>query len=77
MFSTLGALSSLSGHLTHQTTHATTEVGNREHGGLGYGHTQASTSSDPHASRTKSYMDLLYSKDHPTQVCTSFELRDI
>lgn len=42
------------------------ELGNRDHGGLGYGHTQASTSGDPHASRMDSYIDLLYSEDHPT-----------
>ena len=75
MLSTLGELSSLLGHLTQQTTHAATEVANREHGGSSYRDTQASTSGDAHASRMGSHLDLLYSEDRPTQVCSYFELK--
>lgn len=75
MLSTLGALSSLSGHLTQQTTHTATEVANTEHGGSSYRDTQTSTSGEAHASGVGSYLNLLYSEDHPTQVCSSFELK--
>lgn len=73
----LGALSSLLGHLTHQTTHVVIEVTNKEHGGSGYGNIQPSTLGDPYASMTYSFMEMKFSEDHPTYVFTSFELRYI